>query len=65
MAHRNRDYEREIPPTYLAQINALYDDWAQRFALAPLCVVEADALNWAEGDDGLDTVADVIAARVR
>jgi deoxyadenosine/deoxycytidine kinase len=65
VAQRNRVYEREIPPVYLAQINALYDDWAQQFTLAPLCVVEADELNWADGDDGLNVVAGLIASKVR
>jgi deoxyadenosine/deoxycytidine kinase len=51
VTQRNRDYERSIPREYLSQINALYEDWAARFALSPLITIQADALNWANGDD--------------
>jgi deoxyadenosine/deoxycytidine kinase len=62
---RARDYEKKIPREYLERINALYDDWAARFSFAPLCVIEADTLDWSEGDAGLDTVADVISQQLR
>jgi deoxyadenosine/deoxycytidine kinase len=61
VTQRNRDYERSIPQEYLAQINALYEDWATQFTLSPLITIQADALNWANGDDGdLNVVAQKI-----
>ena len=60
VARRSREYERHIPREYLAQINALYDDWAQQFTLSPLITIEADALDWAQGDVGLNGVAQEI-----
>jgi deoxyadenosine/deoxycytidine kinase len=60
VAQRNRDYERHIPREYLAQVNALYDDWAARFTRSPLITIEADTLNWANGSGDLEVVAEKI-----
>jgi deoxyadenosine/deoxycytidine kinase len=65
VAQRGRDYERDIPPVYLAQINALYDEWAERFTLAPVLRIESDMLNWSEDGTDFEQVAGLIHARVR
>jgi hypothetical protein len=65
IAQRGRDYERDIPPTYLAQLNGLYDDWARRADVTRVRTIDADDLNWAEGDKGLDTVATLIETALR
>ncbi len=68
VAQRNREYEKAIPADYIAQINALYEAWANAFTLAPLFVIEADGLDWTgkgPDDDGLNTVADAIRAHLR
>jgi deoxyadenosine/deoxycytidine kinase len=62
IAQRGRDYERDIPADYLARLNALYDDWAARPGVAPLQTIDANDLNWSEGDAGLNTVAALIEA---
>ena len=60
VAQRGRDYERAIPPAYLAQIHALYEAWAARCAIAPVLTIDADAHNWTGDDDGLRRVADIV-----
>jgi len=57
VAQRNRAYEQTIPREYLAQINTLYDEWAERFTLAPLITIESDQLNWSNIGDDFDHVA--------
>lgn len=67
VAHRNRDYEQSIPAEYIAQINVLYESWASSFTLAPLCVIEANGLDWTgagPGEDGLDVVANAIHTHI-
>ena len=67
VVRRGRDYERDISVRYLEQLNRLYDDWAARFSLAPLVVVGANELNWADpaSDIGLKVVGDIIQARLK
>lgn len=68
VAQRNRDYEKAIPPDYIAQINALYEAWASGFSLASLCVIDSDNLDWTGSErdsDDLDAVAGAIRARLR
>lgn len=43
---RGRDYERKITPEYLSQLNALYEDWIQHFALCPVLTIPADNLDY-------------------
>jgi len=43
---RGRDYERQITPQYLAQLNELYEEWISHFSLCPVLSVPADDLNY-------------------
>ncbi len=65
VAQRGRDYERNIPASYLAQLNTLYDDWVSRCRLARVRIVEADALNWADDTAALAQIADLIHTEVK
>jgi deoxyadenosine/deoxycytidine kinase len=44
--HRGRDYERQITPEYLSQLNQLYEAWISRFSLCPVLTVPADDLDY-------------------
>lgn len=46
ISRRGRDYERQISPEYLAQLNSLYDDWINNFSLCPVLAVPADDLDY-------------------
>jgi deoxyadenosine/deoxycytidine kinase len=43
---RGRDYERQITPDYLEQLNQLYEEWIARFHLCPVLTVPADDLDY-------------------
>lgn len=43
---RDRDYERKIPTEYLDQLNRLYEQWINAFALCPVLTVPADDLDY-------------------
>jgi deoxyadenosine/deoxycytidine kinase len=53
---RGRDYERQISPQYLEQINALYESWISRFSLCPSLIVPADDLDYVAHSAHLDLV---------
>ena len=42
---RARDFERSIPPVYLAQLNDRYEEWIARFTLCPVLTVDATTVD--------------------
>ncbi len=46
IARRGRDYERQISPDYLVQLNRLYESWIDAFSLCPVLTVPADDLDY-------------------
>lgn len=48
---RSRDYERQIPADYLAQLNERYEEWVARFALCPVLEVDAASLALEQIDE--------------
>ena len=61
---RGRDYEREISPVYLSQLNVLYEEWVQRFDLCPILTVPADNLNFVDNNEHLDLITDKIQEKL-
>lgn len=57
---RSRDFEREIPRDYLAQLNDRYEEWVARFDLCPVLQVEASAVRL----DRLDGLLSQMQARL-
>jgi deoxyadenosine/deoxycytidine kinase len=53
---RGRDYERQISPEYLAQLNDLYERWISHFSLCPVLAVPADDLDYVAIPAHLDLV---------
>jgi deoxyadenosine/deoxycytidine kinase len=53
---RGRDFERQISPEYLAQLNQLYEEWAAHFRLCPMLTVPADDLNYVAYPAHLDLI---------
>lgn len=43
---RGRDYERNISPQYIAQLNALYEDWIGGWSACPVVRIEMDSLDF-------------------
>lgn len=53
---RGREFERDIDPNYLAQLNELYEDWLERFSLCPVLIVPADDLDFVANSGHLDLI---------
>jgi deoxyadenosine/deoxycytidine kinase len=64
IAHRGRDYERQIEPDYLAQLNELYEEWIAAFTLCPVLTVPIDALNYVAHPGHLDLVASKVQEKL-
>jgi deoxyadenosine/deoxycytidine kinase len=43
---RGRDFERDVSPLYLQQLNELYNAWIEDFTLCPILTVPADNLDF-------------------
>jgi deoxyadenosine/deoxycytidine kinase len=50
IASRGRDFEQNIDPSYLLQLNDLYEDWIGSFGLCPVLTVPSDLLDFHRPD---------------
>lgn len=65
VAHRGRDYEREISPDYLARLNGLYQRWIDGFTLCPVLTVPADDLDYVANDSHLDLIVSKVQEKLQ
>jgi deoxyadenosine/deoxycytidine kinase len=65
ISHRGRDYERQIAPDYLAQLNTLYDRWIDAYNLCPVLTVPADDLDYVAYPAHLDLVVQKVLDRLQ
>lgn len=56
ISRRGRDYERQIAPAYLAQLNDLYERWIDGFRLCPVLAIPADDLDYVANSAHLDLI---------
>ncbi len=56
IGQRGREFERNITPQYLAQLNDLYADWLCRFSLCPVLTVPADDLDFVHNPAHLELI---------
>lgn len=60
IAQRGRDFEREISPSYLAQLNSLYNRWIDDFALCPVLTIDANVIDFVHSQADFEIVAQAI-----
>ena len=61
---RGRDFEREVSPLYLQQLNELYNTWIEDFTLCPILIVPADDLDFVRFDHHFITIKEQIVDRL-
>lgn len=54
---RGRDYEQEISAEYLTQLNDLYGQWVESFAICPVLTIPTDNLNFVAVNSHLELIA--------
>lgn len=62
---RGRDYERNVPPEYIDQLNVLYEEWIRRVDYAPVLIINTDNLDFVGRAVDLETVTERILERLR
>ena len=65
IALRGRNFERDMSPDYLAQLNELYEQWIANFTLCPVLTVPADDLDFVKNHLHLDLIADKIMDKLQ
>jgi hypothetical protein len=56
ISKRGRDFEQGIQRSYLETLNALYEDWIQRYKLGPLLIIESDNLDFVNNKKDLEYI---------
>lgn len=64
IAQRGRDYERQIEPEYLHQLNELYQSWIDTFTLCPVLTVPSDDLDYVAHDSHLNLIVEKIKDKI-
>ncbi|MDH5505691.1 MAG: deoxynucleoside kinase [Anaerolineae bacterium] len=64
IALRGRDFESQITPEYLGQLNNLYESWIQDFSLGPVLTVPADVMDYVAHPGHLDLVVQKIQEKL-
>ncbi len=65
IALRGREFEKQIDPGYLEQLNVLYEEWISGFSQCPVLVVPADRLDYVANDEHLDLIVRKIQDKLR
>ncbi len=65
IAQRGREYEQSISPNYLAQLNALYEEWIREFKLCPVLTVPADRFDFVLNGSHFDLIARKVQEKLR
>ena len=62
---RGRDYEQQIDPAYLEQLNILYEEWIERFSLCPVLTVPSDELDFVRNRTHLELIATKVLEKLQ
>lgn len=60
IAQRGRDYEKNIPDEYLANLNRYYDDWMGGYDQGKKLIVDSDELDFLNNSEHFDALANRI-----
>jgi deoxyadenosine/deoxycytidine kinase len=61
---RGRDYERQIDPEYVAQLNRLYDHWIDHWTACPVLRIHMDAVDFSKRPADLETIKQQIESKL-
>jgi len=64
IARRGRDYERQISPEYLGQLNELYEAWIASFSQCPVLTVPSDDLDYVSNSGHLDLIVEKVQEKL-
>ncbi len=64
IAKRGRDYEQDIRPVYLHQLNILYDDWVEQFTICPVLYINMENIDFVQHDKHLSVIVEQIDTKM-
>jgi deoxyadenosine/deoxycytidine kinase len=62
---RGRDFERNVTADYLLQLNQLYEEWIDRFALGPVLTVPSDDFDFVRHNSHLELISAKIMEKLQ
>jgi deoxyadenosine/deoxycytidine kinase len=64
ISKRGRDFEKNIDPNYLINLNSLYEDFANLYTHGKLIIIDVNYLDFAERNEDLEYIVDIIDRNV-
>lgn len=64
ISKRGRDYERNIPHDYLANLNRYYDEWMVKYDLGKKLIIDSDDLDFVANPGDFEMIAQRILAQL-
>jgi len=61
---RGRSYEEEIDPSYLIQLNDLYEEWVETFQCCPVLTVPGDQLDFVANGGHLQLILEKVEEKL-
>ena len=61
---RGRDYEDQIDPNYLTQLNELYNQWIDDFSLCPVLTIPGDDLDFVANNGHLNLIIEKVQEKL-
>jgi deoxyadenosine/deoxycytidine kinase len=61
---RGRDFEQDVSPLYLQQLNELYNSWIEDFTLCPVLTIPADDFDFVRFNTHFQTIKEEIHAKL-
>jgi deoxyadenosine/deoxycytidine kinase len=61
---RGRDYEEQIDPAYLEQLNLLYEQWIEDFSLCPVLTIPGDDLDFVANNGHLNLIIEKVQEKL-
>jgi len=65
IARRGNDYERSIAPSYLQQLNHLYEAWIGDWTACPIVTIEMDGIDFLQNPADLDRIVIAIKGSLK
>jgi deoxyadenosine/deoxycytidine kinase len=61
---RGRDFEQDISPLYLQQLNELYNSWIEDFTLCPVLIIPSDNMDFVRFNADLVKIKEAVLERL-
>ena len=61
---RGRDFEQDVSPLYLQQLNELYNAWIEDFTLCPILTIQTDQLDFVRFDKDFYSIKEQILEKL-